>query len=183
VNSKNPPTRKSPRKKYRMNPIIKVVMTAMLEYQKKNNITRECMTNTQYLYDTMKENNLIENCKAQAVIVCYESPEKELVICPGHLVVVVDDDIYESSYEYNQNLKNQTYFKSIKELTDTISYVKNDKEQYRHFVSEFLKFTAIANRINSGDICVADKKNYDKQDDYVHRYIMNMGKKMMKSRR
>ena len=76
----------------------------MLKYQRINNIENQCITNTEYLYYTLKQYSA-EYCvitRVRPVIVLLENntETKTLRIHSGHLVVQLGDNkIYECCYD------------------------------------------------------------------------------------
>ena len=68
--------------------LIGNIILSMREFQEKNSIKKQCITNAQYLYDIIKMNSS-NDVKVKAVIVV--SSDKDtgtLVIVGGHLVVI-----------------------------------------------------------------------------------------------
>ena len=98
--------------------LIPHITHSMREYQKKNNITRQCVTNAQSLCDIIK-NNSTSNAKTKAVFVVAENNEEDAnIIVSGHLVVELDDEtILEPSYDIFC-LQNKSYLDNIKDVVN-----------------------------------------------------------------
>jgi len=145
----------------------------MLDFQKKNNIKDQCVTNSQVLYDMMKENTNL-NVKVIPVIVdSYANGYYE--ICCGHLVVVIDEvEILESSYDILL-MPERNYYKSIKEYLDknNTNYIYKNKENLKELVEEFIDFTKIAEQMNKGKGFVNKKYFYPLTDYIMKKYNMD----------
>ena len=149
-------------------------LALMILYQKENNITGHCLTNTQYLYDSIKQSLLREkktaNIKAKAVFVCsYDENTKIFNFVAGHLVIIADDNqILEPSYDVDC-LKNKRYYDNVKDLLDSFND-KNDfkiKSNIKQKLLKHLEFVKQADMINNGIIALSDKSYYNKQADYI----------------
>lgn len=157
-----------------MNTTIYELIVKMREYQKKHNITRECITNTQYLLDNMKTNGM-DNVKAQAVIVVGQR-DGDIIVYGGHIVVVDDEEnIYEASYELS-SLDKKRYYNNFKDFMDFSKEIGSESLK-KQTLTEFLKFTKNANRINSGEGLICNKQYYHKQANYVDKYFTSMRSK------
>ena len=159
---------------------IKQIYETMRKYQKENNIKKQCLANCQFLSDSIKETfrhngadyNLV---KVRAVYVFGNNNEEKISkFLGGHVVVVLDDDIfYEPSYDI-YSLKNKQYFTNFSELRDFINTFNNKDELLQHtldcntLISQNIKFTEYANQINNGKLLdLPDKEYYNKQADYI----------------
>jgi len=144
----------------------RVFHRVMLNYQKENNIKRNCITNAQYLYDQINK-NCKHKVKARAVFVINE--EKKL-FCQGHLVLEYEDGTFiDPSYEY-ASLNNSKYFTTIHDLHLKESDINYKKE----LIKIFIKFINHANEINQGEFLINDKKYYDDQADYVENFFKDL---------
>lgn len=141
------------------------IIKNMWEYQKINNVTKQCVTNSQYLRDTLINNYYIAKVKA---VIMTSSTESELEVYAGHLVVEIEDKrLIDASYETNFK-ENQNYFDNIPTLLLHYPEIKNDKQFLSFIIKKFLEFNKIANEININDtLCVTDKIHYNKQADYL----------------
>ena len=97
--------------------LISNIVLSMREFQKQNNIKKQCITNTQYLYDNITMNSV--NVKAKPVFVfSHDDEEGTATFVGGHLLVILDDGtMIEPSYDIFC-LKNKSYFDNIKDLMD-----------------------------------------------------------------
>jgi hypothetical protein len=153
---------------------IKKIIRLMRKYQKENNIKKECVTNVQYLYDSIKM-ILKNNVKAKAVYVFGEDYVKEhSFFSGGHLILTFDDDenmVIDPSYEV-YSLKNKRYFSNIKDLLDSFSNIDTiDTNSIKKMVNDHITFIKLANQINNGDLLVCDREHYNNQADYVQNCI------------
>lgn len=155
--------------------IISNVILYMREFQEKNNIKKQCITNTQYLYDCIKMNSRNTNVKAKAVLVVSNDDETDTsVFVGGHLVVVLDDElILDPSYDVF-SLKNRSYFDNIKDLMDMFSdkHTLKTKVDIKKLIEQHIQFKKYADQINNDECLVSEKKNYNTQADYVEE-LMN----------
>ena len=143
------------------------VILLMREYQMKHNIKKQCVTNCQYLYDTFKANCPLNNVKVKAVIGIL--PNKYgTIIYAGHVVVEVDEDIFEPSYEV-YSIRNIEYFDNIKQFKNVFAFP--NKNDIKDIIKEFIDFTKIADTINNGELAITDKEHYNNQADYVEEKI------------
>ena len=152
---------------------ISNIVLSMREFQKNNGIKKQCVTNTQYLYDIIKMNN-INNVKAKAVFVFSSDDDTDTgVFVGGHLVVILDDEtIIEPSYDIFC-LKNKSYFDNIKDLMDMFN--DNDKVNLKSrldikkIVCDHIHFIKLAEQINNGQLTITEKKFYNHQADYIEK--------------
>jgi hypothetical protein len=161
--------------------IISNIILSMREFQAKNNIKNQCVTNTQYLYDVIRKNTT-NNVKVKAVIVASSNNETNTFFCVGgHLVVELSgpDELItiEPSYDVF-SLKDKSYFDNIKDFTNMFKDSNNnydyDKEQkiivtdlIEQSIRHFIKFKKLAEQINNGELLICDKEFYNNQADYI----------------
>ena len=142
---------------------------AMRHYQMKNNIIKQCVTNTQYIYDCINRNFPNLKPKAEAVIVAIEHKEKKALEFVTHVVVLLKDFyIVDASYETKH--QQPTYFFSIKEMLDAV--LRNntlDKPLLKYLIEHYIKLNKLAREINNGEFLICDKEFYNKQADYVEK--------------
>jgi hypothetical protein len=156
-----------------MEKTISNIILSMRKFQKNNNIKKQCLTNTQYLYDIIKSNN-INNVKVKAVFALSNNYDTDTsVFVGGHLILVLDNDvIIDPSYDIF-SLKNISYFYNIKDLintTNTTLSVNNKnklKTIYRELMCNHCRFIKLAERINNGELIITDKIHYNNQADYI----------------
>ena len=150
------------------------VILSMREFQKENNIKRECVVNTQYLRDIIKMNSS-SNVKVKAVLVFAHYIDENGISTSksigGHLVVQIDDDktVFDPSYDVFC-LENKSYFDNIKDFMDLIMDMYGNKNfiDIKKVLSDHIQFIKIANRINNG-AHGGDKKFYNNQADYIEK--------------
>jgi hypothetical protein len=139
----------------------------MLEYQRKNIIKGKCITNVQYLYDSIKEN--IKNCNIKIIGVFVTSVHQNIhrLISP-HLVLLLDDDIIDPSYEV-YSLKNKQYYITFKDLNDTTDIIHSTEYNIKEIINSHICITQIADEMNSGKKWITDEEYYINQADYVQK--------------
>lgn len=147
-----------------------------LEYQKTNNIKKMCVTNCQIYLDLFTElMSQHSNVKliAKAVIVVYTDKEKNaFCCCAGHIVLMWDDGdptICEISHEINI-LVNPSYYDNVKDFMndwkdDWVRLSNSPHEDSEIFcmkdiIATFLRMTKIAERMNTGEFIITNKKYY-----------------------
>jgi hypothetical protein len=143
-----------------MNYFIENTILHMRQFQKDNNITKQCMTNSQYLYDTIKMNSSYTNVYIQPFMVCYSKINGLFSCMCIHLAVVIDDEILEPSNEIYE-LNDAVYCKNVSQLKGCLSR--------REYIKKFIDFYKLAETMNNGQCIVADKDFYNKQADYVEK--------------
>jgi hypothetical protein len=148
---------------------IQLFIKHMIEYQKNNNIKGQCITNAQYLYDYINHNFPNINPKAKAVVCLGNDNENNITKCICHMVIMIDDIIYDPSYEII-SLNDIYYFGNMKSFS---SYIKKiplfPEDIYLKTVSNFIEFIKLADKINEGGLLVCDKDFYNNQADYVEK--------------
>ena len=144
---------------------VSEIALSMRDFQKNNNIKKQCITNTQYLYDCIKP---YTNVKAKAIFVVSTDTEIGIsVIVEGHLVVSNDNAIIEPSYDIFC-LKNKIYCDNIKDLMNTCKDKINlTNMDIKRLVCKHIIFIKFAEQINNGELIICDKKFYDDQADYI----------------
>ena len=144
---------------------ISKIVLSMREYQNQKNITNNCVTNTQYLYDCIKTNSIKTNVKACAVILI--STNNNITTCvAGHLAILLDNTIViEPSYDVYKKI-NKFYCNNIK---DFIELHSNGMEKIfiKDVCTKFLHFVTLADSINKGKLIINDKTFYNEQADYI----------------
>ena len=147
------------------------IILSMREFQEKNRIKKQCITNAQYLYDCIKQNSN-NNVKAKAVIAFSNNDETDTAtFVAGHLVVVIDDDlIVDPSYD-TFCLKNISYFDNIKDFIDSFDDkdILKTKIDIKKIIYQHIKFTKYAEQINNDEFLITDKKFYHDQADYIEK--------------
>jgi len=141
----------------------------MHQYQKENHIIKHCTDNVLFLYDCIRASDP-SLCPKICAVLCIklDIESKHVRINMGHLVVVIQDKIFDPSFElcgfeYYSTVKN---FKTrIHEIENTCTFVEPvDK---RLCVKTFLHFQTLATRMNQGEGLISDRDYYNKQADHV----------------
>jgi hypothetical protein len=156
------------------NKLIVEITSCMYEFQKLNNITKQCVTNVQFLYDIIKIK--FPNVKVVPVIVLSKNLN-ETYLVDGHLVLVFENEkniIIDPSYEI-KILKNVHYYYKIKDLINDLdnlfetNYYK--KNLLKKNIYTFLKFQKLADKINNNEFVICNKDFYNNQVDYIQKNL------------
>ena len=152
--------------------LVANIILSMREFQKENNIRKQCLTNSQYLYDIIKMNFSSSNVKTKAVLVFSGDDEANVgTIVGGHLVVILGDEtVIEPSYDIFC-LKNKSYFDNIKDFMDAfVDKVElKNRLDVKKIVSEHISFMKFAEQINNGEHVITEDKFYNEQADYIEK--------------
>jgi hypothetical protein len=156
-----------------MTDTIDTIVNDMYDYQKKNNISAECLTNCQSLLDILRNSgvNNIESCAC--ICVGDEGGKKKII--KKHMVLVLDSGrVIDSSFEVS-SLENQRYYET---------YSAYQKEGYPSFekddIHQFIHFIDVSKKMNEGEFCRGENLDYyNKQLDYImdHYLERKKGKK------
>jgi hypothetical protein len=148
-------------------PDMSDIIGLMHEYQAKNNVTNQCITNTQYLYDSILHSNWPNKVIPKAVVVVYTIPEKNEAHCVVHMVVQWKDKLLEPSYQFG-HLQKTYYFDNINNAIKALNSISPGftREDANTLISKYLKFIKYAEQIQAGAFLV-DREYYDLQADYV----------------
>ena len=142
----------------------------MHEYQKHNNITRECMTNAQYLLNFMKSNTKGADIKAVAIILTGSVGDIHTFV--NHVVLTVNDKIFDPSYD--NIYKKSQYYKTIGEFK-RVCYPELRPETHEKTLKSIsmnhLQITNAVHRMNNGDIALHDEKHYHAQANFVQNIL------------
>ena len=141
------------------------VCKIMYDYQQKNNIKNECMTNTTIMYDYLKSIG-IKDVKIKSVIVT-GFRNKIPVIVMGHLVVDIgNDNLIECSYDVCI-IEDAYYFDNVKNLFYVRPNISPDDK--KKLIKDVLHFKKIADRINNGEFLIISGKTYHEQLNYIEK--------------
>ena len=140
--------------------VCKPILDAMMVYQQKHNITRMCISNTQFFLDCVKQNHPELKPKAKAVIVITDD-----IVCV-HLVVELGGMVIDSSHEF-VSINNRNYFDTFAELKKSKIPLANEK----WILSTYLEFMDYAKRMNGGELLIVNKAYYDDQADFVESMV------------
>lgn len=158
---------------------IMLILDFMIEYQKANNITRQCLTNSQYLYDCLTKNKVGKKVVAKPVIVIswnYADEGENIKnwnIVSNHMVIVLTTEenkemVIECSHEI-ASMENKMYFDNVKSLMENCSDKESKKKIMENLNLEaFVDFIKTAEMMNNDKLVIACEKKYEAQADYVH---------------
>jgi hypothetical protein len=150
------------------------IIGLMHQYQAKNNITKQCITNAQYIYDSIKHSNWSSNVTPKAVIVVYTIPEKNEVYFAVHMVIQWKNKLLEPSHEFG-HLQKTEYFDNINNVIQKMHLISPgfNRDLAADLISKYLKFVKYAEQIEAGCFLV-DREYYDLQANYVEAGIINI---------
>ncbi len=141
----------------------------MVEFQEKNNITKQCIANCLYLLHHIRNNNPYLDCKVKSVYVTdYDELSKTVSVYSGHLVITFEHNdkeyILDPSYEFAVK-KNKEYFFSVLELKTCHPSLKVSKEM----INDLIEYGKYSEMMNNGDLIVGKdgEEYYQKQAAYV----------------
>ena len=148
--------------------MTKMVLNLMYNYQKKHNITKQCITNSIYLRDTLLANDIPS--KVKPAIAVWTTENNELMVCV-HMFVQYKNNMLDPSFEVFE--QDAEYYDKINTVLDMIKGIDIDKNgiNIKDVIATYLKFIKIAERINNGECLIGDKKYYHSQADYVEQYF------------
>ena len=138
-------------------------INCMRYYQKINGITKQCLTNVQFLYGILIDNFNYDKKRFEVKTVIVFSASTGIVCI--HLVLQFDDFIIDPSYEIF-SITDREYYSSIGDL-----FYNKKISLSKEYIKLFLSFISLANRMNKGEYLVANKLFYNKQADYVEKNI------------
>jgi hypothetical protein len=151
------------------NKLIIEITSCMYKFQKLNNITKQCVTNVQFLYDIIKIK--YSNVKVVPVIVLSKNLNQTNLV-DGHLILVFEHEniTIDPSYEI-KILKNVHYYYKIKELIKDTDVTNDNKYIIKKIIDTFLKFQKLADRINNNEFIICNKDFYNNQADYIQKKL------------
>lgn len=126
---------------------INNILSKMYDYQQEHNITEECLTNSQYLYQYIRTHNLAK-CSVKAVIAVINVDRFTQIVCVNHFVLEIENEIIDPSYEYKK-YSNVIYYKNYNEFIDTeygLLY-RGEYSKIKH-VNSFCRFVKLEIEIN-----------------------------------
>ena len=139
---------------------LKNVMDWMLDYQRENNIERECSVNALLFYDAVRTACPEADAQLKAVMVTYDTPAGR-AICPAHCVVTVFDDmVLDPSYDIAKHSKHRYYF--------TLAQAKRAHLLHNVPVDDIKQFLRFAARYARGQEAISSMRVYNDQADYIN---------------
>jgi hypothetical protein len=155
--------------------IFKQKKELLRKYQMDNNIKGQCITNCQILldlYNTFIKPFIDIEMKVKAVmVVCNFDDIQATGIVQGHLILDIDGETIEPSYEIFIFPK-PIYFDNIKRFNDCVKWDKSISKQEelqnkKDTFSKFLDFKKIADEMNEGKFIIVDRVYYHNAIDYL----------------
>jgi hypothetical protein len=165
---------------------IAVIVDAMHQYQRKHNIKKQCITNTQYLYDSIKASFPCLDVKTKAIIGFRnndkilgvdEKSQKKYVnretYTVVHMVVLIDDKIiFDPSAEINDMEDLDYVGREFKGLIKTLRELGMCEEMINTLIKQYMLFLGYEKKMNNGEGLVVDRQYYNNQADYVEETMM-----------
>ena len=144
----------------------------MFEYQKNNNVEKQCITNCQYFLDCIKANCPDLNPEAVACIVCIIDDDIKAIVYMNHVMIRCGDKYIEPSYELDVIPDtNKYHYFTISDLKSNTPFRNADKEFIKQSISNHIYFIDVARRINAGkEVVIASSALYKAQADYVEQH-------------
>jgi hypothetical protein len=146
------------------------IILSMREFQKEHNITSQCVTNAQYLYDIIKTNTS-NDVKTKAVFVFSNDNMETAFFVGGHLVILLDDDtVIDPSYDIFCRTNNR-YFDNVKDFMNIFDdkTALSTRIDIKKLLHDHITFMKLAERINNGEFIITEKKFYNDQADYIEK--------------
>lgn len=152
--------------------LIENIREAMMDFQKINNITGCCISNSQIMYDVLcsqyfKELNLKPIVKSVYTVDVEVKNTITSKFSGGHIVIVLgDDNILDCSYDISSK-KYILYYDTFKKFKQE---VENNKIAV-NCLKDDLYFAGIAKQMNNGEFFYTDKESYENQIKYIEKRI------------
>ena len=118
----------------------------MFEFQKKYDVKNKCILNCKILVDELKKHNF--NAKYKAVMVLGEFADDTLYLNKGHIVVDLDGELHEASYDVKKTKKTY-YFDNLKDILEDLALFKKLKINKKNIIDNFIKFKKIEECLNN----------------------------------
>ena len=147
---------------------METLISRMHKFQQERGVENQCVTNVQFLYDTIKHSPHATDIdvKARACLVLETSASLMRVVV--HLVISVDDATIDPSYDI-ASLKTKDYYFSLPAfLKEAVKRGINLPLDFKKdIVEKFIVFLDLARRVNAGELLVTDKTHYNDQADFL----------------
>jgi len=150
--------------------LIENIREAMMDYQRENNITGCCISNTQIMYDVLcseyfKELNLKPIVKSVYTIDIEVSKNITSRFMGGHLVLFLNDyRLLDCSYDISSK-KYILYYDTFRDFKEQVE----DNKIAVNCLKDDLYFAAIAERMNRGEFFYTDRESYEDQIKYIEK--------------
>ena len=148
--------------------LIENIRKTMMDYQRENNITGCCISNTQIMYDVLcskyfKELNLNPIVKSVYTIDVEVSKNITSKFSGGHIVIFVSGyKLLDCSYDISSK-KYILYYDNFKDFKEQVA----DNKIAVNCLKDDLYFAGIAERMNKGDFFYTDRGSYEDQIKYI----------------
>lgn len=160
---------------------IEMIVQTMHEYQRKHDIKKQCITNTQYLYDSIRASFPSLNVKVKAIIgfrnnddvVAVNEKNKKKYINREthtivHMVVLIDNKkIFDPSAEINDMKDLQYVGFDFQKLIKTLRELGMTEDMVKKLIKDYMTFFGYENQMNNGKTLIVDRQYYNNQADYV----------------
>jgi hypothetical protein len=143
------------------------ILNAMYTYQRDNLITSQCVTNTQYMYDLMKNKYPQEDIKTVPVICYAEHDEEQCCVVVAHVVVECNGSVIDPSYETVS--QNCSYIFTLQEFLKRVPQLQYKWK--RTIIEKFVDLSKLTERINNGEFVICDKEFYKEQHFFVEKLL------------
>lgn len=150
---------------------------AMMAYQKENSVSGECIANSQYLYDCLRD-SFGNKCEVKAVpfiVVGYSAEKGGFGLIPAHMCVTIGDAILDASYQ-SYKLEGRNYFKTIREYIEFMNNIGAREEHtspdmITYITKQIVEFTGYAENIHMRRFPYRSSVYYNAQADYVEKNL------------
>ena len=158
--------------------LITKLITKMYEYQRTNNVTKQCLQNTQYLYDSIKTAWPWIQVAPLAVIAYREIDienkiDGKIVIkrqcyIVNHMVLQISNEsLLDPSAEIADNNDFQYVGYDIPILLKKLKDMGIADTELKETLRGYLLFKSYAEQMSNGKLFICDKQNYDGQADFI----------------
>jgi hypothetical protein len=152
--------------------LVSALLECMCQYQKENNVVRECQANTQLLLDILRGCK-ITGAKAKACM-CTGREEQVQVCVDKHFVVEIDGEVFDPSYCINK-LKDRSYYYNENECIGFINFMNEEIKTGNPgnwqgklvSIKGYERFKQIAEKMNKNEDGVEDLQYYKNQKNYI----------------
>jgi len=153
--------------------LVSALLECMCQYQKGNNVERQCMANTQLLLDILRDSK-ITGAKAKACMCTGYNENLETVIVDKHFVLEIDGEVFDPSYCINK-LKDKYYYYNENECIGFINYlneiIKKEFPNNGHgnlvSIKGYERFKQIEEKMNTGEDVACGLPHYKNQKNYI----------------
>lgn len=153
--------------------LVSALLECMCQYQKENNVERECMVNTQLLLDILRGCK-ITGAKAKACMctgLLLRGEEQVQVCVDKHFVVEIDGEVFDPSYCINK-LKDRSYYYNdigfINFMNEEIKTGNPGNWQGKLVsIKGYERFKQIAEKMNTGEDVACGLPHYKNQLNYI----------------